>query len=72
MLKTSGCVTAAVKKTHSECVVNQTSNLFFCLHGTFTFHDTSEGHLIRVGLAFENKQTYLFHLLLELLCLYCG
>lgn len=42
--------------THSECEVNQTSDLLLHLHGTFTLHKASEGDLIRPGFSVENSQ----------------
>lgn len=51
--------------TYLERIVNQTSNLFFCLHGTLAFNNTSKRNLVRAGLPVENKQNYFFHLLLE-------
>lgn len=42
--------------THSECEVNQTSDLLLYLHGTFSLHKAPEGDLIRPGFSVENSQ----------------
>lgn len=43
------------ERTNSECISYQASNLLLCLHGTFPFHDTPEGNLVRTGFSGEEK-----------------
>lgn len=50
-----------ILKTYFECIVNQTSNLLFCLHGAFSFDNTSKRHWIRADFSKEGKQTFWFH-----------
>lgn len=42
--------------THSECEVNQTSDLLLRLNGTFTLHNASERDQIGPGLSGEDSQ----------------
>lgn len=44
-----------LKKTYFECVVDQTSNVFFSIHGAFSFHITSKQHWMRAGFPEEDK-----------------
>lgn len=59
--------------TYSERIFDQTSDLFFCLHGAFTLHNTSKWNLVRPGFPVQNKQIYWFRSLKKGHCiLYCS